>query len=442
MNPCGSVLWLMSANPTDRSRRSLKPKFEASKTYLNYVLAMLALVSFFNYLDRMVISMLVTPIQEELGFSDTQMGLLMGFAFAAFYATFGLPIARLADTRSRVTVLSVCMVLWSAMTAICGLVQNFVQMLLARMGVGVGEAGCVPSSHSLLADYVPAERRAYALGLFQTGGALGTMAGLMATGWIADQYGWRAAFFLLGIPGILVAIVVKYSVKDPPRNNYSAAPEPEAQPFWEAFRSLLGRPAYVQILIAYSLGLFAIYGIASWTPEFFVRVHEMGLTKVGWWVGLATGLGGVLGTFGGSLMAPRYIAQDRRWEVWWPAWAYLICIPIYVAAFLTGHVPTAFALMFIASVVAGTSIGPGMASVQSMAEPHQRATAVAILMFTSALIGQGAGPLVIGWASDMLSPSLGADGLRWAIVLSLAVFAWSWVHFMLAARNMSRDRVS
>lgn len=436
----------MPANATQApgvpSGLGTRPKFEISKPYLNYVLAMLALVSFFNYLDRMVISMLVTPIQAELGFSDTQMGWLMGFAFAAFYATFGLPIARLADTRSRVTVLSVCMALWSAMTALCGLAQNFVQMLLARMGVGVGEAGCVPSSHSLLTDYVPAERRAYALGLFQTGGMLGTMAGFMATGWIADQYGWRSAFFLLGIPGILIAIIAKYSVKDPPRGNYSAAPAPEVQPFRDAFRSLLGRPTYVQILIAYSLGLFGIYGVAGWTPEFFGRVHEMSLTEVGFWVGLTTGLGGVLGTFGGALLAPRYIVRDRRWEVWWPAWAYLICIPINAIAFLTGHVPTAFVLLFIGAVVAGTSIGPGMASVQSMAEPHQRATAVAILMFTSALIGQGAGPLVIGWVSDLLSPSLGRDGLRWAIVLSLAVFLWSWIHFMLAARTASRDRVS
>lgn len=142
------------------------------------------------------------------------------------------------------------------------------------------------------------------------------------------------------------------------------------------------------------------------------------------------------------MLAPRYIARDRRWEVWWPAWAYLICIPINAIAFLIGHVPTAFVLLFIGSVVAGTSIGPGMASVQSMAEPHQRATAVAILMFTSALLGQGAGPLVIGWVSDLLSPSLGSDGLRWAIVLSLAVFLWSWIHFMLAARTASKDRVS
>ncbi|MDE0348663.1 MAG: MFS transporter, partial [Gammaproteobacteria bacterium] len=164
---------------------AVQPKMAVSDGYLNYVLFMLAVVAFFNYLDRMVLSMLVEPIKADLGFSDTQLGLLTGFAFALFYATFGIPIARLADTRSRVTILSVCMALWSAMTALCGLAQNFLHMLLARVGVGVGEAGCVPSSHSLLTDYVPAEKRALALGIFQTGGAVGIMVGLIAAGWLA-----------------------------------------------------------------------------------------------------------------------------------------------------------------------------------------------------------------------------------------------------------------
>ena len=241
-----------------------KPKMAVSDGYLNYVLFMLAVVAFFNYLDRMVLSMLVEPIKADLGFSDTQLGLLTGFAFALFYATFGIPIARLADTRSRVTILSVCMALWSAMTAACGLAQNFVHMLLARVGVGVGEAGCVPSSHSLLTDYVPVENRALALGIFQTGGAVGIMVGLILAGWLADAYGWRATFFIVGIPGVVLAVVAKLTVKDPPRGNFSDAPEPEAQSFGVAVASLVRRRTFRQIVIAYSLGLFGVYGIAQW----------------------------------------------------------------------------------------------------------------------------------------------------------------------------------
>ena len=421
---------------------SVQPKMAVSGGYRNYVLFMLAVVAFFNYLDRMVLSMLVEPIKADLGFSDGQLGLLTGFAFALFYATFGIPIARLADTRSRVTILSVCMALWSAMTAACGLAQNFLHMLLARVGVGVGEAGCVPSSHSLLTDYVPAEKRALALGIFQTGGAVGIMAGLIAAGWLADQYGWRVTFFLVGVPGVVLSLAARLTVRDPPRGNFSDAPEPVRQPFRVAVASLLRRRTFIHITTAYSLGLFGVYGIGQWMPAFFVRVHEMTLTEVGWGVGITSGLGGAIGTFIGSVLAPRYIARDRRWEVWWPAWAYVACIPTYAGAFLTGDPIVAFSLIFIAAAVAGTSIAPGMASVQSVAEPHQRATAVAMVMFCSAILGQGLGPTAIGFASDYLTPSIGNDGLRWALVMSLALFAWSWVHFMIAARTVHRDRVS
>ena len=417
-------------------------KFTPSAGYLNYVLVMLAVVAFFNYLDRMVLSMLLQPIKAELGFSDTQLGLLTGFAFAVFYATFGIPIARLADRKSRVTILSVCMALWSAMTAACGLAGNFLSMLLARMGVGVGEAGCVPTSHSLLSDYVAPEKRALALGIFQTGGAVGVMAGFISAGWIADQYGWRAAFFLIGLPGVLIALIAKLTLKDPPRGNYTTEPEPEPEPFMGAVRSLLGRKTFVQLVIAYSIGLFGVYGINGWTPTFFIRVHDMSLTEVGWWVGISSGLGGVLGTFAGAVLAPRLIARDRRWELWWPAWTFIIAIPMFVFVFMTANLTAAFVMLFLASFVTGSSVGPGMAAVQSLAEPQQRATAVAFVMLTSAILGQGLGPFLIGFGSDLLTPSLADDGLRWSMIFSLTIFAWSFVHFMIAARHQKGDIVS
>ena len=265
--------------PIDVSTAPVTPIRAIGRSELNYVLFILAVVSFFNYLDRMVLSMLFEPIRNELGFSDTQLGLLGGFAFAAFYATFGLPIARIADTRSRVTLLSVCMAIWSAMTAVCGMAQSFVHMLLARMGVGVGEAGCVPASHSLLSDFVPPERRAFALGIFQAGGAIGTAFGFVAAGEIADAYGWRMAFFLLGVPGVLVALLVKLTVKDPPRGNFMAQKVDRQDQFFTTFSRLLKRPAFVQVTIAYSLGLFGVYGLAAWIPTFYMRVHGMAIGR-------------------------------------------------------------------------------------------------------------------------------------------------------------------
>ena len=424
------------------SAGSAQAKYAPSSSYLNYVLFMLAVVAFFNYLDRMVLSMLLQPIKDELGFSDAQLGLLPGFAFALFYATFGIPIARLADRKSRVTILSICMALWSVMTAVCGLAQNFVHMLLARMGVGVGEAGCVPTSHSLLSDYVPPEKRALALGIFQTGGSLGVMFGFIAAGWIADQWGWRWAFFLVGLPGIIVALLAKMTLKDPPRGNYSDAPEPESESFMTAVRALLGRKTFVHIVIAYSVGLFAIYGISGWKPTFYVRVHDMSLTDVGWWVGITSGLGGVIGTLAGSLLAPRLIGRDRRWEMWWPAWAYVLAIPIFVVAFLTPNLVLSFSMVFVASFITGSSIGPGMASVQTVAEPQQRATAVAFVMLTSAILGQGLGPFLIGFGSDYLTPTMGDDGLRWSMVFSLVIFVWAFIHFMVAAKYQKEDAIS
>jgi predicted MFS family arabinose efflux permease len=417
-----------------------------SGAYLGYVLALLALVSFFNYLDRMVMSILVEPIKQELGFSDAQLGMLTGFAFALFYATFGIPIARLADSKPRVAILSFCMALWSLMTAACGLAGNFVHMLLARIGVGVGEAGCVPSSHSLLSDYFPPERRAFALGVFQAGGSLGIMVGLMSAGYLADTLGWRWAFPAVGLPGVLFAAVAWLTIREPKRGELEGKSKEEVAPMatGQAFRTLLGRPTYRQILIAYALGLFPIYGIAQWVPAFLVRNHEMSLSQVGVQFGFASGGGGMAGILLGALVSPLVIRNDRRWELWIPAVAYIVCIPLYAYAFLGTSTGAVMLVIFAAAFVAGFGIGPGMASVQTVSEPQLRATAIAMIMLFSAVLGQGGGPFAIGLLSDFLKPVLGTDAesLRWALVASLSIFVWSIVHFLLAARTMVRDAVN
>ncbi len=413
-----------------------------SPRYLTWVLVVLSLIGFFNYMDRFVISVLVEPIKASLGFSDSQMGLLTGFAFAAFYATFGLPLARLADSKSRIALLSVAMAAWSIMTAACGLAQNFVQMLLARIGVGVGEAGCVPASHSLLGDYYPPEKRAFALGVFQAGGGLGTMAGLVLGGLIAEAFGWRAAFMIVGLPGVLVAVLAWMTVREPPRGRYDPGTTHEPVSTRAAFKTLLGRRTFRQIVIAYSLGLIGVYGFAQWIPAFMMRSHEMTLGEVGIWVGLASGAGSFIGIGLGAILAPKVIERDRRWEVWWPGAAYGLCVPVYLLTFGVGDTTLALALAFVASLIAGSGIGPGMASVQTVAEPRLRATAIAFVMFMSAVIGQGGGPFLIGLMSDLLTPQYGIDSLRVALMLTNVLLAWCVIHFWLAGRTMLDEAVN
>ena len=409
-----------------------------------YVLLVLGAVSFFNYGDRMIIAVLLEPIKKEFGFSDSQLGLLTGFAFALTYATFGIPLARLADGKSRTAILSIVTVAWSAMTVLCGAAQNFAQLLLARIGVGLGEAGCVPASHSLISDYFPRARRVFALGMFHAAGSVGVLVCVALSGLIAATLGWRWAFFLIGAPGLLVALVIWMSVREPPRGqcepNYS---QPAAPLKWyPAFRILLGRITFVHIALGISLAAFTLIGSGQWIPAFFIRSHGMPLRDVGAYFGLAVGVGMLIGQVAGSLFGPRLIVRDRRWELWAPAAAYVASVLSFVFAFMVSSASLALALVFAANLFGGISFGPMMSSVQSVAEPHLRATAISIVMFSSAMIGQGAGGYVIGFMSDLLTPSYGEEALRMSLIASTLMMLWSVAHFMLAARAFHADRIN
>ena len=413
-----------------------------NRTYTGYVLAILGLISFFNYADRMVLSVLLQPIKTDLGLSDTQLGLLSGLAFAIFYGTLGIPLARLADRKSRVLLLTGAITVWSLMTALCGLVQNFIQILLARIGVGVGEAGCVPASHSLVGDYFPKERRAFAIGILQASGSLGVILGLMAAGAIADQWGWRWAFILVGLPGVAVALLTYLTVREPARGQLEASSPASIAPIgWrQAIITLFGRATYIHLTIALSLGTFTLYGIMQWVPTFFIRNHGLSLTEIGASVGLA-GIGGLTGVIAGSLLAPTLIARDARWELWLPGLAFAASVPFYLMVFMLTSPANALWALFAAGFVAAFGTGPGLASIQAVSEPNLRATAVAIVMFCSAFFGQGAGPFLVGLLSDFLMPSHGeGHALRIALMCSTLLILWAALHFVLAARTLQRER--
>jgi MFS family permease len=403
-----------------------------------WALALLSAASFFNYLDRMVIAVLVEPMKRDLGLSDTQMGLVSGLAFALLYATAGLPLARLADRGSRVRILAVCVAAWSVMTALTGQVRNFLELFLVRMGVGIGEAGCVPASHSLIADLFPPERRALALGIFQAGGLVGLTVGLALAGWLAETRGWRTALLVIGLAGLPLAALIALGLAEPARLVPAGGP-PAAERARAAVSALLARPVFLHVLLGISVGAFAAYGKAQWYPAFYVRSHGLGLTEIGFYGSLASGLGGILGILAGGALMLRLAPRDPRNELWLPMAGYLLAIPFALLTLLAPHWPLAFAAQFLAVFFGASGGGAALAALQGQAEPHRRATAAALMLILSSLIGLGLGPVAVGLLSDLLEPRLGADSLRAALVAATAIYAWAALHFALAARAMSRN---
>lgn len=409
----------------------------SSATPAWWALALLSFASFFNYLDRMVIAVLVEPMKRDLGLTDTQMGLVSGFAFALLYATAGLPIARLADRRSRVRILAACLAAWSLMTALTGQVRGFLELFLVRMGVGIGEAGCVPASHSLIADLFPPERRAFALGIFQAGGLLGLTVGLAVAGWLADTQGWRTALLVVGLAGLPLALLIAIGLREPARAASHAADAGETA--ITAIRALLARPAFVQVLLGISVGAFAAYGKAQWYPAFYVRSHGLSLTEIGIYGSLASGLGGIVGILLGGVAMIRLRQRDPRWEMWLPMGGYLAAIPFALATLTLSHYPLAFLAQFLSVMAAASGGGAALAALQAHAEPHRRATAAALMLILSSLIGLGLGPVAVGLLSDRLSPVYGADSLRYAMLAATGIYAWAALHFALAARSTDNE---
>jgi predicted MFS family arabinose efflux permease len=375
-------------------------------------------------------------MKRDLGLTDTQLGLVSGLAFALLYATAGLPLARIADRGPRVRLLAACIAAWSLMTALTGQVRTFAELFLVRMGVGVGEAGCVPASHSLIADLFPPDRRALALGIFQAGGLLGLTLGLALAGWLADTQGWRTALLLIGLAGLPLALLIALALPEPARGGTEAPPAAESAR--TAVQALLARPVFLQVLLGISVGAFAAYGKAQWYPAFYVRSHGLSLTEIGLYGSLASGLGGILGILaGGTAMIPLR-PRDARWELWLPMAGYLVAIPFALLTLSAADHRVAFLAQFLAVFSAATGGGASLAALQGQAEPHRRATAAALMLILSSLIGLGLGPVAVGLLSDLLAPRFGPDSLRVAMLAATGIYAWAALHFALAARAMGR----
>jgi len=420
----------------------------------------LLLVYTVNFLDRQIVVILAEPIKNDLGISDTQIGLLTGLAFGLVYCGLGLPLARLADRANRVWIIGASLAVWSGFTLLCGRASNFTTLVAARVGVGVGEAGCVPTAHALIADYTPKEKRASALAFFAMGTPLGSLLGLAMGGVIADAYGWRAAFFVAGVPGLILAAVVFFTLKEP-RNAMTAAAAQTARDaqmsFGATLKYLAGKQTFWFIAFGASVKSFIGYGHAPFTAAFFLRVHgeevagladRVGLQSVGFLgivLGLLLGISATLSSYAGGAIADRFGARDLRAYGSVPAVASLISIPFLIVAMLVDSAVLAMALLIPVYLVSALWYGPVYASAQSLVPPQMRATSASIMLFIINMVGLGLGALVVGALSDFFNKGLGlgsAEGVRWALIVSACFGLVAALLFWLARRRIREEMVS
>ncbi|MFN3585389.1 spinster family MFS transporter [Phenylobacterium sp.] len=475
------------------------PHFSAP--YRNAVLGLLVIAYTFNFVDRTIISTIGQAIKVDLKLTDQQLGWLGGLSFALLYTALGIPIARLAERRSRVNIISIAIVVWSGFTALCGLATSYLQLLLFRVGVGVGEAGLSPPAHSLISDYYEPKARASALSIYSLGIPLGTMFGAIAGGWIAQNVSWQAAFMLVGLPGVLIALAIKLFVKEPPRGwadarlaeavetpgalgreaSEAGAPNPplssaqavKPPSILAVSRRLFGSWGLFHMGAGMTMASFAGYGSGAFAPPYFIRQFGMDLATVGLIVGLVAGVANGAGTLMGGFLTDWASRRSARWYALVPAIGLLIATPLYVVAFTAADWRVTVAIWMVAGLLHYTYLGPTFGVVQNAMSVQMRATAVAMLLFVVNLIALGFGPPFTGWLVDLLAQhawagaggagtftaacpggvgpegaAAGVDmackaamakGTQGGVVGTALIYAWAGIHYLLAAITLPKD---
>lgn len=415
------------------------------RTHLS--LALLALVYIFSFIDRQVLSILLEPIKQEFGASDTQMGLLTGLAFGLIYALLGIPVGRLADTKNRRNIVALCCGIWSLATAACGFATQYWHMLAARMSVAVGEAGGMAPSISIVSDSYPPKMRSFAISLFMMGPNLGTLLGLVIGGMVAQYYGWRSVFLAFGIPGVILAVLVYLFVKEPVRGAYEA-PRPAAaakearEPMLKQVGRLMGMKPLRYICLACGMAGVAGYGYGVWAPSFFIRIHGMSIAHAGLVFGVASGSGAVLGAMFCGWLSDKLTQRDARWQLRLGAIGTLCAVPAGLAVFfwpvsdfwMLGSIKVPFAMLFamIFGFFGAWFATLSYSAVSQMVNANERSVAAALLNLFITLLGVGAGPLVTGILSDYFAKTHGTDGLRWALSGVTCMFLFTVLFFVLA----------
>ncbi len=401
-----------------------------------YVLFLLLLVFTSSHVDRQIVAILAQPIKEAFQVSDTLLGMMTGFAFALFYATLGIPMAMWADRNNRRNLIALSIALWSGMTVLCGAAANFGQLLAARIGVGVGEAGSNPPSHSIIADIFPAERRGTAMAIFGTGVNLGIMVGFLFGGWVNQWLDWRWAFVLAGAPGLLVALLVRFTIREPPRlHDPTAADAPRLA---EVARHMWRSPVLRHSVIAGTIISFAGYATVAWVPTYFQRLHGFSTGEAGTLLALLLGIGGGLGTFFGGYVADRLAPRAEGWRAWVAAIGLLAYTPFALLCYLSPSATVAAWAFAGPGILGGIYIGITFAIIQSQVPGNMRAVAAALNLFLVNLIGLGLGPTTVGVISDLARPQWGEDSLRLGLVTMVALVVWACGHYWHTGRLLNR----
>jgi len=409
----------------------------------NLVLALLLLVYVFNFVDRQILAILAAPIQADLGLDDAQMGMLGGLAFAMLYSTLGVPLAWLADRTSRSWVITGSLVIWSLFTAVCGAAQGFWHIFLARLGVGVGEAGGVAPSYAVIGDHFPSERRAFALSVYSLGIPLGSATGVLAGGYVAARVDWRAAFLVVGIAGLLIAPLFKFVVRDRPKPAAPASPAAGEGVRFLAIAALLARKRGFWLLSfgAASSSMLG-YGLAFWLPSLLQRSFHLDLVETSWFIGAVLLLGGSVGVLSGGLLADRLGRANRAFYAWVPAVAFVAAVPLFAGGIWTSSVPLAFLMFLVPQALAYIWLGPVTSAIQHLVEPPARATASALFLLINNLIGLGGGIYALGALSTALAPVYGEESLRYSMLFGLVLYLIAAVLMALAGPALRREWVS
>lgn len=427
-----------------RPLSGLTPGVSSFRAHLT--LGMLTLIYVFNFIDRQILNILAEPIAKDLNLSDTQIGLMTGLAFAAFYTVLGIPLARYADhpKSNRIGLMSICLAVWSGMTALSGLAQNYTHLLLARIGVGAGEAGCTPAAVAVIADIFPAKRRASAMGIYMMGVPIGSLFGLVLGGQLADAFGWRTAFMVVGIPGVILAGLLFLFVREPRRiPGVSLAAKAEGGekplPFGEVLRELFASRAFRLLLLANSIGAFLAYGKGVWQIIFFIRSFGLSPGEVGLLLGLTGGICGLLGSWIGGRIADRLGAKDPGNYFIAPAIGNLVSVPLLFFAYMSEDWRMALVLMIVPFITGTMNYGAGMASTQGIFRPQARSMATAVKLFIQTLIGLGLGPLFFGMISDALKPVAGEESVRWVLICAAFLGIIPAVALWFASRRLRTE---
>ena len=442
-----------------------------STRYRTWLVGVLLVLGVFNFADRAILSVLAQPIKEDLLLTDADLGMLQGLGFAILYSVLGLPLGWMAERVNRKAMLAVCVAAWSLMTAACGLATNFMTLLLGRVGVGVGEAGFQPLAYSLVADHFRANRRASIIAIILLGAPFGFLLGQSVGGFVAANWGWRVAFFALGVPGLLAALVTWLTLREPPRGLADGVIANEPAPsIRDVFVTLWAKPAFRHLLAGFTIAGFAMNAVAAFVLPFYLRsFDDLSLAQAGLIFGMisftSNGLGMLLGGFG----IDRLSQHDSRWALWGPAIGLVVATPLYLGAFANTQVAASLACIWFANLSLATYMAPSSATMQNLIGPRMRAMTAAIAGMVVGLFGAGLGPTLLGIASDLYASasfvsgdfiaqcpggrapagaesildaacrSASSEGLRLALISALAFFVWAAVHYVAAARTLRRD---